>query len=357
MGERDTRPLASKRVIPAPVPMFSWVSLHNTPSGEALSFLVINPELAIPHAEALGARAWRALETLVWHARSSPDYEFAYVYYGSLEDLLTQAQGADPAGGWGRDAIRPFILTLEKAGYFTRHPGKGKGRSRGSTKTTWVMSTKLYTQAPIFRLPNHTLADDWTTYSYASGPSASLPHKTSGLSASATSAAPHEDDMRNVHNHGTQTTNAVRDRVRQTLQSWGWVTDIDAAIAKHSDKWLALWIIDIQRNSKIDDPGAFLRSRSKSDVPPPLWDSEVIPVVKNGELTLSTSADEELADLPKVGELLAHLSLMPENLADEIRARARSYKPEAGEAPGIAWRKAVWSEIRTHMDEGQESRS
>jgi hypothetical protein len=134
--------------------------------------------------------------------------------------------------------------------------------------------------------------------------------------------------------------------IEQVLRDWGWTTNIRQEIEKRTQEWFALWIAEIQDNSKIADPGAFLRSRLQNDIDPPKWNEQFDIGLSEGKIVLNATEQREQSELLSVTELINVLDNLPRDMSDAIREKARQQRPDnRQESPGLIWRRVVSEEI------------
>jgi len=336
-------------ITPPPTPIFSWFTIQTEPSMPSEAYLLVNPYLARPHSEALGAKRWRLLETLVFNSVQHEDFNNRFVYTGSVEALLSAACGSDTTGGWGRDAIRPLLYSLEQADYFERHRGKALGRSRGSEGSKWVLSTHLFYHTPIISMSNITPAYPADVLSSARVSSVSLDSKTRGYSASLSSADHHDYEM--VNHHGKSTTSdskSLRTALIQVLERWGWTSGITQALDGVGERFVALWIVALLDNPAVQDKGALLRVKIRNGDNPPLYsDDNTVPyLTDNGDIVAKTEEQIRLESVPTVKELLEYLEALPAEQSATIRAQAQADKDADKDSPGLAWRLSVWNKLQ-----------
>lgn len=334
---------------PPPRPVFAWIQIesfsllpHNTCNQR---YLVVDPAAAQELADELGARAWRIVETLVLASFPSSSHSGRNVFSGSIPTLLQRARGSQRHEGWGKDTMRPVIKALNEKGYFEIRRGKPLGRGKGQSETDYIVSDALFFGSRIDSTSNLTPTDTSWAEHLVDENTAPPAWKASESLASEISALPHVDGMNGSHTHGSLTD--IRATVIETLRKWRWTTDIAAVIESHGIEHIAEWIIYIQSNSQIDNPGALLRSKLSSGEPAPPHNqpNQFIAVIDN-TLCWTDQMSIKQKTLPTVSSLMEALEQLPPSDVLTIKDKANTAKQLNPDNPALAWREIVFEELK-----------
>lgn len=335
---------------PPPRPVFAWIQVesfsllpHNTFNQR---YLVIDPAAAQELSAELGARAWRLVETLVFASFPSSEHAGRNVFTGSIPTLLQRARGSQRQEGWGKDTMRPVINALNQQGYFEIRRGKPLGRGKGQSETNYILSDALFFGSRMDSTSNFTSTDSSLSEPSVDEIPIQSASKVSESLAPAISTFPHVDEMDDSHKHGSPTD--IRVAVMEILKQWRWTTDIDKVIESHGIHHIAEWIIYIQSNSQIDNPGALLRSKLSSGESAPSLNkpNQFIAVIDNTLCWIDEISIKQKT-LPTVASLMQTLETLDPNEVSVIKDKANTAKLLNPDNPALAWREIVFQELKS----------
>lgn len=343
---------------PAP---FAWIQVehHSNVNGNIIrqntSALVLYPDAINNLISQVGVKAWRILETLFLYSKVQSDLENARTYVGSMKDLCRQAGQGEH--GWSEEAVRPIVRQLEKDGYFSRIEGQRRGRNKGQSPTTWVLSDAL-SLSSLTTMP-HNDVDPIAYAAHLYAPT--LPAQREGM-APETTATPssgnhHGYEMDEYPSIAKEDFSQVRELILVTLRNWGWTTNVEQEISDYPLAYIALWIIYINELKDIDKPGGFLRSKIKMNaVPPntPMSTTDTIITVTGNRLCLSDLVEKESETLPSVASLLARLEHLPLLSQDRIKNLGKQAKLTAPDNPTLIWRRTVSEALDLETEKSPE---
>lgn len=361
-------------------PLFRWVTMENSNGSDTTSpntpeqYLVLDPVAVNTFIGIAGAKKWHILETLALLSKADPEYASRRTVRGSIPDILLACSGSD--SGWSESTMKPTLRSLEDDGYIQSVMGRKRGRKGGQEKTTWILAESLCAplstpvispkSAPLMPItPEHTNNQSPEGQDPQIYDPPNLGVITTGLSL--TNMEPQicgpqgsrlhyeEPWMRNTSMEVMDTPMAeLADEtteeflllaVTRELRTFGWTTDVAAAIRRYGLLRIAAFVFYTSRaEHKVKNPGAFIRTRlNESDLAwPDGWiQGTRLGVSPSGSVItdLPFSAEEDLSPPPlSTAQIMEIFTGLTRDEQERLRRSASGLLPQETTERAQAWR-------------------